>query len=230
MQEPIRTDYLSHDAVYRSLKAKGADGWDNEYQARLTLGQVESFLADASLPACPSLLELGCGAGNVSLHFARKGAFGRIVGVDISPCAIEWAREKAHAEGLSAEFFVADVTKELTLSIDPVDLVLDGHCLHCIIGEDRRMFLHNARKNLRPGGLFYVDTMCGDPCHEDFRRNFDPATRCMVHNGIARRYLGLPDQILQELCDAGLEVIKQRLIRAANEHDQDTLLILVRPR
>lgn len=31
------------------------------------------------------------------------------------------------------------------------DFILDGFCLHCIIGEDRPVFLANAFRLLKPG-------------------------------------------------------------------------------
>ena len=69
--------------------------------------------------------------------------------MDIAPFAIEWAREKALARGVAATFVVADLARELERVPAEADVVLDGHCLHCIIGEDRRVFLRNARRCLR---------------------------------------------------------------------------------
>ncbi len=217
---------MGHDGIYRRKRAAGQAGWDPPAVAAKTLAAIDAFLSDAPLGDRPSVLELGCGAGDGMLHFARKGW--TACGVDISPAAIAWAGDKAAAEGLDATFVVGDLARPLTLPFEPVDLVLDGHCLHCIIGDDRTTFLHNARSYLRPGGLFCLDTMCGDPVGPALQRDFDRRSRCIVRDGITTRYLGRADDILDELERAGLAILKHRVIAAADATDQDTLLALAR--
>jgi hypothetical protein len=124
---------------------------------------------------------------------------------------------------------VGDVTGELALPVPPVHLLLDGHCLHCLIGPDRAGFFCNARRYLRPDGVLCIDTMCGDPHFLPPGQTFDPASRCVMDKGIATRYLGLADQILQEITAAGFSVLAHAIIPAAGDTDQDTLLALARP-
>ncbi len=222
----MKTDYFGHDKVYCDKRARGEGGWDSPDRVRRTLVRLEQLLAQVSLPRGTSLLEFGCGAGELTLHFARKGL--TAYGVDISAVAVEWARQKAAEQGITASFFVGDVTQDLSLPIPPVDLLLDGHCLHCIIGLDRRAFFRNARSYLRPDGLLCVDTMCGDPHYQPPEQTFDPHARCMMYKDIATRYLGRPDDILREVTDAGFSVVTYQIISAVEDRDQDALLVLAR--
>ena len=49
------------------------------------------------------ILDLACGFGRHTLELARRGF--QVVGVDITPDYIAFAREQAKREGLSAAFF-----------------------------------------------------------------------------------------------------------------------------
>ena len=128
-------------------------------------------------------------------------------GIDIAPTAIAWAKDKAQAQALNPDFRIGNVL-DLPYPDDFFDLVVDGHCFHCIIGKDRERFLSQALRVTRPGGLFLVMTMCGDP-HEKMVRGgwwFDPVSRCIVRDGLAGRYLGLPEDILKEISSSGLAI------------------------
>jgi SAM-dependent methyltransferase len=186
---------------------------------------MDSFLTGLTLPTAPTMIELGCGAGNVALHFAARGF--QVIGIDIAPYAIEWARQKAAEQRANASFLIADLTRDLDPLPPPADIVLDGHCLHCIIGLDRPAFLRNARHCLKPAGVFHVNTMCGTP-HPPHDTHFDPASRCVVSHGIALRYFAPAESILQELIQAGFRVERQLLIPAQYAGDEDSLLVNAR--
>src|SRR5919108_4829641 len=55
------------------------------------------------------VLDLGCGTGSTTLDIARRlGGAGRCSGVDISRPMLAVAKRRAAAEGLAAEFILAD--------------------------------------------------------------------------------------------------------------------------
>jgi cyclopropane fatty-acyl-phospholipid synthase-like methyltransferase len=215
-------DYLLHDAEYRRRRTRGLNGWDDGDSLQETLERVDLFLDGLPLPPSPTLIELGCGAGDISLHLAAKGF--RVTGIDVAPYAVDWAREKAAALTIPATFLVADLTRELDVIPPPADVVVDGHCLHCIIGADRGTFLQNAHRCLKPGGIFHVNTMCGDP-HPPWDKSFDPGTRCIITRGISQRYFGTPEGIIAELEDAGFTIVRQQMIPSQYSGDEDCLLV-----
>jgi ubiquinone/menaquinone biosynthesis C-methylase UbiE len=118
------------------------------------LARLDRLLARCPFPAGARVLELGCGAGDLSLRLAERGL--DATGVDVSPAAVEWARQKAASRGLAAAFRVRDVPDLRDFADSGFDGVLDGYCLHCVIGPDRAKVLAAARRVLRPGGLLHV--------------------------------------------------------------------------
>lgn len=107
-------------------------------------------------------IDLGCGAGNYAIYLATRGF--DMTGIDISPAAIESARENARKRGVSCRFIVADLLGELSLG-DSYDFAYDWEVLHHIYPKDRIKYVENVRRLLRPGGKYL--SVCfseSDPC------------------------------------------------------------------
>ena len=223
----MRTAYFAHDAEYQRRRAAGHAGWDTPEQAADTIALFEEALTLGKL-GIPGqgrqLMEFGCGAGNLLLHFANNGW--QVAGVDISPFAINWAKEKLAAANITADLIVADITHDLPRPSPTADVVLDGHCLHCLIGTDRATFFSNARKILKPNGSLVIHTMCGDPPHSLGKLTWDPTTRCHMYNDIATRYLGTPESLTAEVITAGFHISFSKLTPARDSNDCDSLTIV----
>ncbi|MFZ9002111.1 MAG: class I SAM-dependent methyltransferase [Bacteriovoracaceae bacterium] len=97
-------------------------------------------------------LEVGCGTGSV-FDYLKEPAF-KAKGIDISESAIEMAKSKSS----KTEYECLDVTK--LKDENQYDLVVDGHCLHCLVDENERQdALKNIYRALKPGGLYVLETM-----------------------------------------------------------------------
>ena len=104
------------------------------------------------------MLDLGCGTGELALALARRGH--QVTGVDISQVAIDAARAKAAAEGLTVHFEVQDATR-LSLPSAPFDSVFDSGLLHNLVrhgGAERIPRVaagprRAGRDRLRAGGV-----------------------------------------------------------------------------
>ena len=89
--------------------------------------------------------------------------------------------------------------------------MIDGSCLHCLIGNGRARCLAEVRRILRFEGVFVVSSMCGLPKSEEARVRFDPATGHLLENGRAHRTLKPLADIASELMEQGFEVQDSRL-------------------
>jgi SAM-dependent methyltransferase len=218
----VRSDYFAHERQYQLRRAAGKRGWGSTEDTEESIGYLQEVLGAGYTPQQGRLLELGCGAGDNALWLAAWGF--EVYGVDLSPTAVAWAGEKARNRSLQAVFEVGDV---LTLDNYPdgfFDFVLDGCCLHCIIGPDRGEVLKNARRVLKPGGFFFVMTMCNDPVNEAVKAGFDRSSRCWMHGDLAVRYFGLPQDILEEIRAAGFRLLNWEVKFHRNNNEQDMLL------
>ncbi|MCF8211583.1 MAG: class I SAM-dependent methyltransferase [Rhodoferax sp.] len=218
-------DYAQHDTTYRRLRERGALGWDaaDAGYAEM-LSRVAPLLPVLVEGAPQQVLELGCGAGNFSVLLAQCGY--AVTGVDIAPTAVDWAIERASALGVVAQFRVDSVLTLASCADAAMDVVVDGHCLHCIIGGDRARCLAAVLRVLQPGGVFVVLTMCGEVRNPRMLENFDPATRTTVHAGRPTRYIGDAASIVAEVAAAGFEVHTTQVISRKDDDDLDDLVVL----
>jgi len=222
-----RTDYLGiHEEVWRKRRAEGEEGWSPAEVLADYLAFVRDSPRAGGILAGSRLLEIGCGEGRAAMALEQDGFV--VHGVEIAPTAVGWAAASAARAGSRARFVRADGCS-LPYRDGSFGAVLDGRCLHCIIGEDRTRWLAEARRVLRPGGVLLVLTMCGDRIPPTMREGFDPALRCAVVRGIAGRTIGLPEGILVEIRAAGFTVESWRVIEAPDCHDEpDDLGVLAR--
>jgi tRNA (uracil-5-)-methyltransferase TRM9 len=102
-----------------------------------------------------SLLDLGCGNGELARQLARTGHTGSYTGLDFSPALLEQA---AAGQPPNIHFLQADLSSTewyISLANIPYDVVLAFAVLHHIPGVELRLeTLRKARSLLAPGGRF----------------------------------------------------------------------------
>jgi len=135
--------------------------WDWAYkeagQAPWDIGRPQpafARLADDGLLA-GRVLDAGCGTGEHTLLAASAGA--DALGIDLSPLAIERAREKAAARGIKARFEVADALNLADLGLTH-DTIIDSGLFHVFDNESRARYVRSLASVLCPGGTCYL--MC----------------------------------------------------------------------
>ncbi len=198
------------DEHFRTVKARGGVGWaDVSYKNRQAAKRLAALVREHGSPG-GRMLEIGCGAGDISLLVAPEGVFDEIHGVDISEDAIAWAREKARESRVPMHFQVGNMVDLRSFASASFDAVVAFACLHWVIGDDRRDCLASVCRVLKPGGRFYVHTSCrrtaviagyqgGD--------GFDPARDLIIRNGLPYFHLKPPEEVLEEIEAAGLDVV-----------------------
>ncbi|MBI3829396.1 MAG: class I SAM-dependent methyltransferase [Planctomycetes bacterium] len=154
--------YEGHEHAYQKLEAAGHDCWDKTaFDAFYMRPFLEAALKRLGPPgASERSLEIGCGTGPITCLLAERGY--DALGVDISATAVRMAAKNAAARKLKAEFKVQDVLKMEGEAL--FDLIVDGHCLHCIVFNEERASLYAALlRLLKPGGALVMETMARHP-------------------------------------------------------------------
>ncbi|MDG9713342.1 class I SAM-dependent methyltransferase [Streptomyces sp. DH10] len=141
---------------------RGAEWWDGFYADRSR--PVPFFVAkpDENLVGCVErgvisggrALDLGCGPGRNALYLAERGF--EVDAVDLSPAAVDWARERAREAGADGVRFHCGDAFALagTELAGPYDLVYDSGCFHHLPPHRRVSYLALLEDVLAPGGLF----------------------------------------------------------------------------
>jgi ubiquinone/menaquinone biosynthesis C-methylase UbiE len=134
------------------------------------LGRERAFREDlldlARLAGGESVLDIGCGTGNLALGAARRvGPAGEVHGVDPSPELIARARRKSARVRVGVAFENAPA-EALPFPDAMFDVVLNTLVLHQIARDALGKCLLEIRRVLKPGGrLLAVDIDMGDPAN-----------------------------------------------------------------
>lgn len=134
-----------YDAAYA-----GSPNWDIGRPQRAFVAAAEAGLVG------DRVLDVGCGTGELSLFLARRGH--EVLGIDLSPRAIEWARQKATWRRIRAAFVVWDAL-DLSGLADrgfAFDTVVDSAMFHVLGGAEREQFVDGLAAVLPAGGSYVV--------------------------------------------------------------------------
>lgn len=219
----MRTAYEQHDNLYRQRRDDDRyRGWDSSSDFAKGAAVIAQVMAWPEVPTGGRLLELGCGAAD---HLVSLSDSYELCGIDLSPTAIEWAAENLQAAEVTADVRVGDV-RSLPWPDGFFRVVRDGHLLHCIIGDDRPKVLSEAHRVLAPDGVLVIFTMCGDT-GIPAGAGFDPVTRLCVRGDLATRYIGRPEDLLNELEVCGFEIQRWEVLTPPDEVQE--LVAVARP-
>ena len=112
--------------------------------------------------SCDHVLDVGTGTGQLAIGFAEGIPAASVVGLDLSPVALEVARENAQKSPASSRVsFKEGNAEDMPFEDDTFDLAISGNTLHLL--KDPVSMFNEIQRVLKPGGRFLVG---------DFRRSW----------------------------------------------------------
>jgi SAM-dependent methyltransferase len=132
-----------------------ADFWEGRYAQGRLYGTEPTSVALWLAPLfrrerVASILEAGCGSGRDALFYAREGF--TVTGLDLSPSALRWARERAARDGLAISLLVGDLCAS-GLTEGSFDATVAIHLIHLQPEPVRRAMVNRLWLLTRDGGL-----------------------------------------------------------------------------
>ena len=167
--------------------------WDRQYRqgdpiwdSDRPTSELKRVVFDDRIAPCAAL-ELGCGTGSNSVWLARQGF--AVTAIDVSPSAVERARERAEKMGVSVRFLAGDL-RDAGLLGGPYDFFVDCGCYGAMRREDRAGYLDAAARLTRPGTLGLVLT-------GNDQESEDEEGPPVLSEGQLRRDFGRPFEVLR---------------------------------
>lgn len=117
--------------------------------------QLAHFIAGHCPPNnYPRVLDLACGRGRHSLNFARMGY--TLTGLDLSPNAIQKAKDSADLEQLEITFKIGDMRQALP---ERFDLIVNLFTSFGYFAEDieNEEVIRSLAKMIQPNGVIWID-------------------------------------------------------------------------
>lgn len=147
------SEVMDWDSVYRQQGVfEGPPPWNiGEPQPELA-----ALIAEGKISG--DVLDAGCGVAELSLTLAERGY--TVVGIDLTPVAIDAAKQSAQVRGLStASFYQADITafdQYPPGSEGRFDTIVDSTLFHALPVESRDGYLSSIHRAAAPGARYYV--------------------------------------------------------------------------
>lgn len=135
------------DEVYRR-HSLGELPWERGKPREILVELVENGMIDKG-----KALDTCSGAGTNGIYLARKGF--EVVGIDISPKAVEISKQKAKEANAEIDFMVQDFL-ELPFDNEEFDFVLDSGCFHHVPTDERKRYIEGVARVLRKGGKYFL--------------------------------------------------------------------------
>jgi tRNA (cmo5U34)-methyltransferase len=147
------TDEITASAYFGSM----AEGYDSLIRRAVPrYDEMLSRLVDYLPPAAQSILELGCGTGNLSLALAERYPDAFLTFLDAAPEMLETTRARLavkHADALLRRARFVEATFEtIDPRLGPFDLVVSSISLHHV--KDKGALYRTIYALVSPGGTF----------------------------------------------------------------------------
>jgi 2-polyprenyl-3-methyl-5-hydroxy-6-metoxy-1,4-benzoquinol methylase len=108
----------------------------------------------------PSMgLSLACGEGRVERILMEKGICSKFHGIDVSPDALEEAKDLAKKHHFHITYEKADLN-EVYLRPNAYDLVVTQNCLHHVLRLEH--IAEQIQKSLKPDGILWIHDFIGE--------------------------------------------------------------------
>jgi tocopherol O-methyltransferase len=121
---------------------------------------IEKLVALLEISPQDNILDAGCGMGGSSLYLAKR-FFARVTGITLSQKQVDIATEAAKNEQIAnVSFKVEDALSLASFADHSFDVVWSLES--CEQFYDKRLFIQQAFRVLKPGGRLMLATWCSD--------------------------------------------------------------------
>ena len=125
----------------------------------MTLGQArrlrKTTVDQALIKSGDSVLDVGCGTGEVTLLAKTRARTGNVYGIDPAPEMIAVARKKAARKGLEIDFRVG-VIEALPFADSSIDVVTSSLMMHHLPEDLKARGVAEIYRVLKPGGRLLI--------------------------------------------------------------------------
>lgn len=200
------------------------DTWNNiasiyqdKFMGMDLYNETYDFICTTILKPGASLLEIGCGPGNITKYLLAHRPDFEIFGIDIAPNMVDLARKN----NPTATFAVMH-TRHITQLDRNYDGIIAGFCLPYLSPTESNDLISNASELLHGNGLLYLSFVEGNPEDSGFKTGSGGRVYFHYHN-----LQDLKKQLIKSQFDR-LKTFKVKYKTSETEFDTHTILTAIK--
>ncbi|WP_445454280.1 class I SAM-dependent methyltransferase [Flavobacterium sp. 25HG05S-40] len=132
------------------------------------------------LPKNPSILEIGCGPGNITKYLLAKRPDFEILGTDIAPNMIALAQKNCP----NATFEVLD-SRAIEQIQSKFDAIVCGFCIPYLSQWDVEKLIRDCENLLKENGIIYVSFVAGEKYESGYQKGSSGDSTYFYYHTIA---------------------------------------------
>jgi 2-polyprenyl-3-methyl-5-hydroxy-6-metoxy-1,4-benzoquinol methylase len=157
-----------------SIFNEKAKQYQDKYMDQSLYHKGFDFFCQQIIKRDATVLEVGCGPGNITKYLLQQRPTLSITAIDLSENMLELARENNPA----AHFIKLDCRNILNLQ-KKFDGIMCGFCLPYLSKDEAGQFISDASALLNLNGILYISTMEGDYSKSGYQGSKDGSSEQM---------------------------------------------------
>lgn len=143
---------------------KIANLYEDRFMDLTIYNESYDFFCNAITKENPSILEIGCGPGNITKYILKKRTDFKLDGIDVAPNMVELAKKN----NPKAQFMVMDC-REISSLTQKYDGIVCGFCLPYLSETDGAKFITDCSQLLNSSGVLYLSFVEGEKSKSGFQ-------------------------------------------------------------
>jgi len=156
--------------------------------------QLDTLIDSLQLHPDDLILDMGCGLGKVAEYVVEKTGV-KLVGIDFSEAAINWAEEHIQAKNEKLEFYIQNFNK-LAFPPSTFDAIISIDTFYFV--EDFDIMIKKLKQILKPGGqmgIFYAQIITENDPKELLKAENTKLAKVLTQNGLEYEVVDFTDNI-----------------------------------
>lgn len=206
---------MNHSELALNVFSRHAKEYNDKFLDQSAYADALSQFIDLIPIDQRSILDIGCGPGNVLSHLIQLDDSIKVSGIDFSPEMIHIAKENCPG----ADLRVMDCRDVSSLGGEFGGIVC-SFCIPYLAHEETFRLITDISKKLTDGGALYLSTLIGEPDDSGLERN--------SHGEEVYLYYHNSNELKQRLQAEGLSLVAEKVIDRHTEDRPDEWVMVLR--
>ncbi len=207
---------MDHSVLAHNIFSRYAQEYSNKYMDQSAYADELSQFIELIPTDQRSVLDIGCGPGNVIRHIIQTDVSMKVTGIDFSKEMIRVANENCPG----ADLQVMDC-RDVSSVDGKFGGIVCSFCIPYLTTDETSKLVSDISKKIVDGGAFYLSGLLGDPEDSGIERNSDGEEVYVYYHNL--------DELKGKLKDKGFNLVAEKVIdRSRVQRPNELVMVLLK--